>query len=189
VDFEVYNSANQKVYQTYQPSQSLTGKSQTLHATWATPSAQAAGTYTLDVGVFASNWSATYGWKSSAASFAVRASAPACAGAPAITFNGAAANPSAPARGTTVSLSETLTASCATKGLLDIEVYNSAGQKVWQSFTDNVSLSGQRQTFTASWSIPAGQSTGTYTLKIGVFAPGWAAFYAWNNAAATFSVR
>jgi len=189
VDFEVYNSANQKVYQTYQSNQSLTGKSQTLHVAWATPGTQAAGTYTLDVGVFAPNWSATYGWKSAAASFAVRASAPACTGSPAITFNGGAANPTAPARGTTVSLSETLTASCATKGLLDIEVYNSAGQKVWQHFTDNVSLSGQRQTFTASWSIPAGQATGAYTLKIGVFAPGWAALYAWNNAAAIFSVR
>ena len=30
---------------------------------------------------------------------------------------------------------------------------------------------------------------GTYTVKVGVFAPGWTAMYAWNNGAATFTVR
>ncbi|MGH2514319.1 MAG: hypothetical protein ACRDHP_01560 [Ktedonobacterales bacterium] len=108
---------------------------------------------------------------------------------PAITFNSGAANPATPARGDTVALSTTLTASCSTKGLIDFEVYNSAGKQVWQSFTDNVSLTGQRQTFSAHWRISGGQATGAYTLKIGVFAPGWSAFYAWNNDVGTFTVR
>src|SRR5207248_5494420 len=131
------------------------------------------GSYTLKIGVFAAQWGALFGWNGSAATLTVQAGAPKCAGAPAISFGSGSATPSTPMRGASVTLGETLTASCATTGLVDFEVYNAAGQKVWQTWQDNASLTGAAQTFTATWAIPAGQATGSYTLRIGVFAPGW----------------
>jgi hypothetical protein len=107
---------------------------------------------------------------------------------PKISFGAGSATPPAPTRGASVSFGETLTASCATSGLIDFEVYNAAGQKVWQTWQDNTALTGAAQTVTAKWAIPAGQSTGAYTLRIGVFATGWSAFWAWNGHAASFSV-
>jgi hypothetical protein len=188
VDFEVYNASGAKVYQTFLDKQSLTGQAQMFAATWNVPAGQAAGTYTLKVGVFAPGWSATYGWNNGMATFTVQPAVARCTGAPTITFNSGSASPTAVMRGGTERIGITLTASCATGGLVDLEVYNASGAKVWQNFQDNVSLTGQHQAFSASWAVPAGQATGTYTLKVGVFAPGWTGFYAWNNGAATFTV-
>jgi hypothetical protein len=72
--------------------------------------------------------------------------------------------------------------------LVDFEVYNAAGRKVWQSWQDKAALSGTAQTFTARWSVPASQAAGAYTLKIGVFSPGWGTLYAWDSAAATLTI-
>lgn len=190
VDFEVYNAGGTKVWQNVLSNQSLTGQSQTFRASWTTPTSQATGTYTLKVGVFKPDWSATYAWNNTAATFSVQAGAASCGtSTPAITFNAASASPSTVALGATTTLSVTLTASCQTTGLIDFEVYNAAGAKVFQVAQDNQTLTGQTQTFTTTWSVPTSQATGTYTLKIGVFKPGWGGTYAWNNSAATFSVN
>lgn len=106
---------------------------------------------------------------------------------PSIAFGAGSAWPSAVAAGGSVTLSTTFTASCSTTALIDFEVYNSAGQKVWQTWQDNQSLTGQQQTFSTKWAIPAGQAAGTYTLKVGVFGPGWNGMYGWDNGAATFT--
>jgi hypothetical protein len=39
-----------------------------------------------------------------------------------------------------------------------------------------------------SWAVPAGALPGTYTVKIGVFSPGWGTLHSWNNGAAQFAV-
>lgn len=190
VDFEVYNAAGTKVWQNVLNNQSLTGQSQTFKASWTTPASQATGTYTLKIGVFKPDWSATWAWNNSAATFSVQAGVAACGtSAPAITFNSASASPSTVARGATTTLSVTLKSSCQTTGLIDYEVYNSAGAKVFQTFQDNQTLNGQAQTFKTTWSVPASQATGTYTLKIGVFKPGWGTLYAWNGNAAKLAVN
>jgi hypothetical protein len=36
--------------------------------------------------------------------------------------------------------------------------------------------------------VPASQAAGAYTLKIGVFSPGWGTLYAWDSAAATLTI-
>lgn len=74
VDFEIYNSSNTRVYQTYQTGVSLSpGASRTFTASWPVPTGQAPGTYTLEIGVFGSNWAPNYAWNGSAAAIAVRA--------------------------------------------------------------------------------------------------------------------
>jgi hypothetical protein len=72
--------------------------------------------------------------------------------------------------------------------LVDFEVYNSSGAKVWQTSQSPVSFSaGVAKRFTASWVVTTGQAAGTYTLKLGVFTSAWS-FQSWDNSAATFTV-
>lgn len=72
--------------------------------------------------------------------------------------------------------------------LVDFEVYNSAGAKIWQAWDSPVSfVAGKPTRFTSSWTLPAQQAAGTYTLKLGVFTSNWA-FQAWDDNAATLNV-
>jgi hypothetical protein len=106
---------------------------------------------------------------------------------PTIAFGTTSGTPSPATPGTTITFTANFTASCATSGLVDFEVYNDINQKVWQSWQDNQMLTGAAQSFAAQWAVPASQAGGTYYLKAGVFAPNWSAFYGWQEAG-TFTV-
>ena len=107
---------------------------------------------------------------------------------PRITFGAGSAAPASVAPGGTIALAATFTASCPQTGLVDFEVYSATGQKVWQTWQDDQQLTGQTQTYRASWGVPASQARGIYYLKIGVFSVGWGTLYGWNNGAATLMV-
>ncbi len=244
VDFEVYNAAGTQVYQTYQSPVSFAATTpQTVRASWAVPAGQAAGTYTLKVGVFGAGWTPLYTWDDNAAAINVSSAAATSTPAPptatatktpvpptatatktpvpptatatktpvpptatptratasptatqtaaplAFTFKSAAAGPASVAPGATEHFTATIGANrSASNELVDFEVYNSSGAKVWQTSQSPVSFrAGVAKRFTASWAVPAGQATGTYTLKLGVFTSAWS-FQAWDNSAATFTV-
>jgi len=73
---------------------------------------------------------------------------------------------------------------------VDIEVYAPNGQKVFQKYFDNSSFAANTpRSFAASWTVPTGAARGTYTVRIGVFSPGWGQLYSWNNEAVTFAVN
>lgn len=92
-------------------------------------------------------------------------------------------------RGQSITISANVRSSQARTALVDLEVYNASGQKVFQRFWDNQSFSANvTRSFSAGWAIPSNLPAGTYTVKIGVFGSGWAGMYAWNNGAATFTV-
>ena len=93
-------------------------------------------------------------------------------------------------RGTSIRMTAQVKATAASTALVDIEVYNSAGQKVYQRYWDNRAFSANTtRSFSASWTVPTNLPTGTYTVKIGIFKPGWSGMYLWNNSARTFTVR
>jgi hypothetical protein len=83
-----------------------------------------------------------------------------------------------------------VSAAATTTALISIEVYAPNGTKVYQKVYDNQTLSGgSAKTFKTSWSVPPAAERGTYIVKVGVFTPGWGSLYAWNDRAATFTVR
>lgn len=99
------------------------------------------------------------------------------------------ASPVSVRAGSRISLTAQVTSATATKALVDIEVYDSSGTKVYQTWWDNRSFSpDQVRNFAKSWRTPRTLAPGTYTVKVGVFAPAWGALYAWNDNAATFTV-
>ena len=81
-------------------------------------------------------------------------------------------------------------ASSSTTVLVDVEVYGPDGTKVYQKVYDNQSLSaGTTKSFSPAWAVPRYAQKGTYTVKIGIFKPGWAGMYDWDDSAATFTVK
>lgn len=93
-------------------------------------------------------------------------------------------------RGFAISLSANVTSGETTRALVDIEVYDPNGRRVFQSFYDNRSfVAGTAQTIASEWRVPSKAARGTYTVMVGVFSPGWGTLYDWNAAAGTFTVR
>jgi hypothetical protein len=73
--------------------------------------------------------------------------------------------------------------------LVDFELYDAQGQKVWQTWHDGQPLSGGAATTqTAQFTID-NLPPGDYVCKIGVFSAGWGTLYAWNDEAASLRVE
>jgi len=106
------------------------------------------------------------------------------------TFNRTVASAASIAPGGTDTFTATITANRSIANeLVDVEVYNAAGARVWQAARSPVTFAaGAPQAFTVSWQTPRTQRAGSYTLKLGVFTSSWS-FQAWNNNALTFAVR
>lgn len=97
--------------------------------------------------------------------------------------------PGAAGRGATVTITASVTSGQAASALIDIEVYDPSGTRVFQRAFDNQSfVAGQQRSFTASWQIPGTAATGTYAVKLGTFLPGWGTLLRWDNNAATLTV-
>ena len=102
----------------------------------------------------------------------------------------ATTSPTSVARGSSISITASVTSATASIALVDVEIYDATWHKVYQQFWDNQSLpAGQPRTFNPNWLVPTTAAPGTYTVMIGIFKPGWAAVYNWNNAAGVFTVR
>ncbi len=98
-------------------------------------------------------------------------------------------NPSGTTVGNTLMLNaaiQTLSGATASNIIVDIEVYNSSNQKVFQQVYENQQFnSGETRNFPANWSPTA---AGTYRMTIGTFSSNWTTNYHWNNTAATITV-
>ncbi len=91
--------------------------------------------------------------------------------------------------GSTEEILASATSRVATQALVDVEVYDPRGHKTFQRWFDNQSFAAaERKTFVASWAIPSTAEKTVYTVKIGIFSPGWRTLFAWNGHAAQFTV-
>lgn len=101
----------------------------------------------------------------------------------------ATANPStvAPGAAVTITASVTCATNSLTNGVVDVEVYNSGGTKVGQNYWTGQSFTtGQNRQYTWNWTAPT--TTGTYSIRVGVFDSTWANNYHWNASAGTLTV-
>jgi len=92
-----------------------------------------------------------------------------------------------PGATTTITTTVTCTTSSLTNGIVDLEIYNPAGTRVVQQFwTAQSFTTNQSRNYTYVWTAPA--TTGTYSLRVGVFGAGWTPNYHWNASAGSVTV-
>ena len=91
--------------------------------------------------------------------------------------------PATTSPGNTVTLAASIQSSVAASNMVvDLEVHNSAGAKVGQSFYQGQNFSAG-QAIKYSWNFVAPAVAGQYTLEIGVFTAGFATDLYWGNSA------
>jgi hypothetical protein len=92
-------------------------------------------------------------------------------------------------RGRSVTITIPVTASTDRSALVDVEIYDAAGRKAFQQAWDDQTFdAGIVRTYTATWTVPAGEPTGTHRVDVGVFSSGWGQLYHWNRGATTLLV-
>jgi hypothetical protein len=193
VDIEVWASAaTRPAFQVWFDDQDFAaGQQRSFPATWQVPADTAPGTYTVKLAVFSPGWAALYEWEDAAATVSVTAPGPGPTPPPEPSFTSTASvTPLSIAAGGSVNLTDAVTSATAVRALVDIEVWAPGGTSpAFQvSFDDQDFAAGQQRTFPATWQVPVDTAPGTYTVKLAVFSPGWAALHDWDDAAANISV-
>jgi|GEM_PF-879714 len=95
-------------------------------------------------------------------------------------------NPAAVNQNLSISVTVQNTGSAQTNRIVDLEVYNSENQKVYQQVFENQTLPAQGVSqFQAVW-FPV--LSGHYTIKVGIFSSNWSQNYYWNNTAGSIVV-
>ena len=101
------------------------------------------------------------------------------------TYSASATAGSQPLVGSPTTISAQVSSSQALSNMLvDIEVYNSQGQKVDQQFYENQNLSSSPSSYSYSWTPP---SAGNYTIDVGVFTANWQSNPYWDSSAGSFT--
>lgn len=101
----------------------------------------------------------------------------------------ASAQPAIVAPGQSTTVSALVTSNQSRTLLVDIEIYTTAGARVFQQFFDNQAFSaGVQRRYDVAWSVPSGAATGQYIIKVGIFGAAWNGLLAWNDAAGGVSV-
>jgi hypothetical protein len=82
-----------------------------------------------------------------------------------------------------------VTATVAARALVESEVYDPTGQRVFQqTYEDQSFRPGETKVYSTVWTVPEAAAPGTYVVKVGVFAPDRSTRFDLNDAAATFTV-
>jgi hypothetical protein len=90
--------------------------------------------------------------------------------------------------GATVTIHAAVRPTKTQTALVSIEVY-SGSKQVFQRYYDHAVLKrGRARSFAAKWSV-GDAAAGTYTVKVGVFSPGFGKLRSWNDGAASITVR
>ncbi|WP_139488508.1 fibronectin type III domain-containing protein [Brevibacillus dissolubilis] len=166
------------------------GQPKTFGLTWSVPRTLPAGAYTVGAEVLSADRKTTYVKETNKLSIQVNGAVTVPPETRAESYQTAAvAIPEKVRPGSLLEIVVPVTASSDSQALIDIEVYDPAGKKVFQKFYDQQTLAGNVQSnYLASWNVPEDATLGTYAIRVGIFKPGWGEQYAWNSQAGAFEV-
>jgi hypothetical protein len=188
LDLELYNSQGQKVAQVFKDNVTLAGQA-TTSMTLTSP-ALVPGTYSFSVGIFNPGFNGLITWHHAIKTLTVVAPAGPAPVSPAnIVLSGVTSANESLSVGQSANLSAQFTnlGGAAKTVLLDLELYNSQGQKVAQVFKDNVTMSGQT---TTSLSVTSPLlASGIYKVSVGIFNVGFNGLITWYHAIKTITVK
>ena len=185
LDTEIYDASGIKVLQDFGTVTLVAGAPASRSWTFAAP---AEGDYLIKVGVFAPGWSALHHWNGTAGTLLVEEGDGEPPPPPPGTW-GTSVDPDdasvGPVAGTTLTTT-VIPAASVGEVILDTEIYDASGIKVLQDFGTVMLTEGTPASRT--WTFAAPVAEGPYTIKVGVFAPGWSGLYHWNGAAGMLTV-
>ncbi len=180
LDLELFNSASQRIGQVFINGvefYSGTSISLKLNAT------NVSGTYTYKAGVFSAGtptWGSLLQWYNDLWEFEAE-DEPSDLGLDSATFTpGDQVAPSVPVSATVFFRSQSPPSKTV---ILDVELYNTANQKIGQAFQDNVVFTST-DAIGVTLAFPSGLPAGTYILKAGVFnqgSPEWGSLIYWYD--------
>ncbi len=108
---------------------------------------------------------------------------------PVIAISGGTVSPSRVSPGTSVDLSASVSSetglSCTVVDFYIVDVADHLATQRWQPCVD---LSGAPRTIHTQWTVPTGQSPGSYTMRVGVFSSAWSHLYRWDDNAASLTI-
>ncbi|MDO8604610.1 MAG: hypothetical protein Q7K40_04440 [bacterium] len=186
IDVEVYDTAGTKVYQKYFEKQNISANTaQKYPVVWNT---DIRGDYTVKVGVFKFDWSLMYDWSGPAATFKIADVATPTPSAVGFSVQSNVALPTVNTNtNQSIAVDVTNNGTAVGSSIVDIEIYNSANQKVFQEFTESQSFgSGEKKQYQVSWQTDVPDA---YRVAVGIFASGWSQNYIWRDSTATFKVE
>jgi hypothetical protein len=99
-------------------------------------------------------------------------------------------NPVSPGVTATVTIGVKNGGTLVSAAIVDMEIFDSANRLVLQQYIPGQTFAtGETKSYDWFWTVPGNQPAGSYTVKVGAFADGWAKLYMWNNSATTFAVQ
>jgi hypothetical protein len=189
IDTEIYDANGTKVFQNFVENQTVTvGQTVTITSSWTPLSL---GMYTVKTGVFTGGWSSALAWNNAAGSISVQnQTVPVPTPTPAPVIGSLSAT--AASFSTAVSTPATITAqvinngSAVSNALIDTEVYDTGGNKVFQNFSSSQNLpTGSTNSYQSIFTPIA---SGIYRIALGIFTNDWSHNYLWLNSAGTITV-
>jgi len=109
------------------------------------------------------------------------------------TFSGSATvSPTSvnPGSAVTISASVTCNAARLSQGVYDLEIYNSSGTQVAQTYWTGIDYyKGGTTKETWKYTVPSNLPAGTYHVSIGIFGTNWTPLQFWVSSACTFTVK
>ena len=99
----------------------------------------------------------------------------------------ASPNPIGAGATTTITAPVTCNSGSLNNGIVDLEIYNSGGTRMAQQYWTGQNFSAG-QTINYTWNWPSSTTTGSYTIRIGVFTANWADTLDWNATAGTITI-
>ena len=108
---------------------------------------------------------------------------------PTFTANATVTPHANPGGSVTVSSTFTCTKVGTNDVIVDLEIWGPSGTKVDGHFqTGQAFRASESRQYPWTWTVPLTAASGTYTVKLGVFTPGWSRNLYWKESAATFTV-
>jgi hypothetical protein len=215
----LYDAASNLIFHQFWDNQALVaGQPATFSSAWAVPATASTGAYRISIGVYAPGFGPLKILNDTAGSFSVIAATATSTATPpptstptptplptstvtstptstptppGATYASQATDaPNPVSRGTTLSVVSSVTASQTGNVMVVVVVKDAALNIVFHEVWDNQPfVAGQTRTFPSAWNVPATIATGTYTISIGVYAPGFGSLKNWNGNAAMFGVQ
>jgi hypothetical protein len=185
IDLELKDSSGNKVAQQFWDNAAFPGQST---FTLTTSPDLPVGIYHLSVGIFNPGWAGLRHWYNNQEEFSVMAR-PSGTGEGVSVVTSWETKSSLNQGETNEFYAQFHNGSSTDQTVLgDIELFNSSGTKIHQTFADNVTLSPDQNSVGGIMS-PDNLAPGTYYYSVGIFTPGWGSLIHWYHHLQEFQVN